>query len=207
MSRLPRVRGFSLNSVLLVALAFLAFLPGTEGANNFHGGPDFERQRDIFPLPLPFPAFDPTIRRRVSKSVRRRLHRRMLWQEWANSGVDSMNSMAGRGGHGSAPANPTLAQRRCLDSISESYHLFCSDPSNIDGGSSVGALRALCGSSSAYAGDRDDVQPYVKDKVSWPGSDFPPVNLVSAVGPADSDRLRQWERHLLYVLRLTPSAA
>ena len=52
----------------------------------------------------------------------------------------------------------------------------------------MGALRALCGSSSAYAGDRDDVQPYVKDKVSWPGSDFPLVNLVSAVGPADSDR-------------------
>ena len=61
----------------------------------------------------------------------------------------------------------------------------------------MGALRALCGSSSAYAGDRDDVQPYVKDKVSWPGSDFPPANLVNAVGPADSDRLRQWENHLL----------
>ena len=178
-------------------LALLAFLPGAEGVNSFPGGPDFERQRDIFPLPLPFPAFDPTIRRRVSKSVRRRLHRRMLWQEWANSGVESMNSMAGRGNHVSAPANPTLAQRRCLDAISESYHLFCSDPSNNDDGSSVGALRALCGSSSAYAGDRDDVQPYVKDKVSWPGSDFPPVNLVSAVGPADSDRLRQWESHLL----------
>ena len=58
-----------------LALALFAFLPGAEGANSFHGGPDFERQRDIFPLPLPFPALDPTIRRRVSKSVRRRLHR------------------------------------------------------------------------------------------------------------------------------------
>ena len=197
MSRPPRVRGFHPNSLLWFVLALLAFLPGAEGVNGFPGGPDFERQRDIFPLPLPFLALDPTIRRRVSKSVRRRLHRRMLWQEWANSGVESMNSMAGRGDHVSAPANPTLAQRRCLDAISESYHLFCSDPSNNDDGSSVGALRALCGSSSAYAGDRDDVQPYVKDKVSWPGSDFPPVNLVSAVGPADSDRLRQWESHLL----------
>ena len=33
--------------------------------------------------------------------------------------------------------------------------------------------------------------------VSWPGCDFTLVNLVSAVGPADSDRLRQWESHLL----------
>ena len=72
----------------------------------------------------------------------------------------------------------------------------------------MGALRALCGSSSAYAGDRDDVQHYVEDKVSWPGSDFPPVNLVSAVGPADSDRPTYGSgRVTCYVLRLTPSAA
>ena len=39
--------------MLWFALALLAFLPGTEGASNFHGGPDFERQRDIFLCSFP----------------------------------------------------------------------------------------------------------------------------------------------------------
>ena len=92
-------------------------IPGQHGSR---GPPD--RQRDIFPLPQVDRGFDDAILARgkpLSRAVRQRIHRRLHWQSWADSGVATLNRMAGHGRP--ATLGTSAAQERCLEQLADSY--------------------------------------------------------------------------------------
>lgn len=62
--------------------------------------------------------------------------------------------------------------------------------------SAPGALRALCRGGAGYETSRADVQPYAKERISWPPPPSTPSQMLDGV-PTNMDWLRQWDRHLL----------
>ena len=57
-----------------------------------------DRVRDLLPSPLPFPgaAQMPEEAAGPSRSVKRRIDRRLRWQGWANDPVDALNNFVGK---------------------------------------------------------------------------------------------------------------
>ena len=59
------------------------------------------------------------------------------------------------------------------------------------------ALSELCAKSPVYTGDRDDIEPFDPEKVSWPPLDFQPVPVESLLSHDDALWFGSWERHML----------
>ena len=148
--------------------------------------------RDLFPLPLPFldsefgastvgvPACDIAY---LSRSVRRRVLKRLHTMQWCNDAVGTLNELSG------APFSslPLCAQNNgqtyCLDKIRA---MFLAVPSPVDGLSPAGAFTELCGSSTRYSPmAATGVAPYDRDLVSWPDVGSQPALVVENLGPAD----------------------
>ena len=64
-----------------------------------------DRQRDLFPLPVPFVASADTYKLGVSRSVRRRALRKCHWESWLADGVACLNEISGST-FDSVPAQP-----------------------------------------------------------------------------------------------------
>ena len=140
------------------------------------------RQRNIFPLPELGPGdteggigFD--------------------WTPLANQGIKTLNELAGCFNSSfSTRKKPTRVQRRVLQHVAECYrdafHEF--DPKD-----SQGALSNLCSSSKTYDSGRGDVQPYVKENISWPQVSNRPVPLGECLPDADREWLGAWRQHML----------
>ena len=154
-----------------------AYLRGFPGFSPGHRPPPpMETSgRDLFPLPRPFldsefgastvgvPARDIAY---LSRSVRRRVLKRLHTMQWCNDAVGTLNELSG------APFSslPLCAQNNgqlsCLDKIRA---IFLAVPSPVDGLSPAGAFTELCGSSTRYSPmAATGVAPYDRDLVSWP---------------------------------------
>ncbi|CAL1150767.1 unnamed protein product [Cladocopium goreaui] len=88
----------------------------------------------------------------------------------------------------------TRVQRRVISHITECYK---GTYENIDRNDMAGSLSSLCSSSKTYDTGRSDVQPYVKENVSWPEVSNCPVSLCSCMPTADNERLGAWRKHML----------
>ena len=86
---------------------------------------------------------------------------------WANDGIDCLNRMFEARELGDVSAGKmSSSQRSCVDRLARLYKDFPKPDDVCDG--AAGALRELCGASSAYSADRADLAPYSKELVSWP---------------------------------------
>ena len=151
-----------------------------------------ERQRDIFPLPLPADAYE-ELQGRVSRGTAQRVQRRLQRREWMCDGIRSLNLMAGCSSRVGAPRN--AAQRLALSHVEQAFEHI--GPPAEPAANSKEALQALLGTSAVYHSARADVLPYNRDLVSWPSVGSQPVELASALSEADSVWFREWKSHLL----------
>ena len=147
------------------------------GAADAHG-----RQRNIFPLPE-IPGGD-----RAAPSGGE-------WQVFANQGIKAPNELAGvLNSEYHTKKKTTRAQRRALSHISDAYmSAFRDFPSDC----SQGGLHELCSTSRLYDSGRSDVQPYVKERISWPEASSRPVSVLECVAEADREWLGAWRKHML----------
>ena len=152
------------------------------------GGGDC-RQRELFPLPLPFAP--EAVLPGPSRSVRRRLLRKRHWQTWCNEGVATLNSLSGFPG----PPGSFLRDIHCaaLDHISEAYRAVHRPPAL----SSEGALRELLGASVCYDADSFEKSTYSEENISWPCAGIAPVLLERCLPSADFALLNGWRSQLL----------
>ena len=171
----PLRRGLGRHSRLLFALLALQV--------DFPGMADLWRKpRNLLPLPRLDPG--PGARADACRDVRRRTARRLRWQDWAAQGIDVLNGLGHEGGPVvDGPPVASAAQTSCLDRLTRAYKSMPLEVDDVSFG--VGALRELCAKSPCYAGERDDIQPYSPERVSWPPSDFKPVGLEKLLAPED----------------------
>ena len=124
------------------------------------------RQRDLFPLPEPFPnAGVLSSARHASKAMRRRLRATGCWQQWANDTVGTLNQL--NGGSKSLLDNhlPTLLQQVSLDEISSACREMGKPPSDLH---PAGAFFELCGSKAPYFDLSGGPIPYEQGNISLP---------------------------------------
>ena len=106
------------------------------------------RQRDVFPLPLPYP-HAPSLAGawHKSRALRRRLRGTGGWQQWANDVVDTLNRLAGLA---SADLPPTALQQNVLEHVGRACREMGKPP---DGLTPAGAFIELCGAKLPYLGE------------------------------------------------------
>ena len=147
-------------------------------------------QRDILPLPH---LVVPSRVQVLSRSVARRRLRLRHGIEWANTGIDALNSLSGFSGV--APGLPGAAGQLCLNRLRQTYLDMGSPPGEASG--YEGALSELLASSAVYGDCRRDIRPYALDLVSWPRVGSAPVDLTSALPEADRLWIAGWKGHML----------
>ena len=142
------------------------------------------RQRNIFPLP------------QISGNTESEPYLHQEWQDWANRGIKALNELSGCANSQFSKKKPTRAQRRVIDSIAKAYRDVGGDFSLHDP-PGHSCLQELCTSSHLYETDRSDVQPYAREKVSWPEVKSHPVPLEGCLPHADREWLAAWQEQML----------
>ena len=114
-----------------------------------------QRQRDIFPLPLPDAARAP--QRTLSRGTRQRVARRAAADTWMRAGIETLNRCAGRG---DVAVGCTAAQSLCLRNLEDAYQAMGPPPAGLGSGEEVGVALfgilvpvALFGRSSLREGE------------------------------------------------------
>ena len=145
---------------------------------------DDGRNRDIFPIPRL--ELDFVLRKRVSRSVARRVQRRGHFSLGVNAAIDSLNSMYfGKEVHDPGTVAdfgllPT-SQRNCLKDIVQKVKYLGKPPSCMSSSGALEALRAAaCGYSEPQAGV-GDVVPMVLEELSLPTQGVAGVDLAAAL--------------------------
>jgi hypothetical protein len=151
--------------------------------------PHVARQRDVFPLR----SFDKITfdRSLLSRCVIRSLTAKNKTLDWANLGVASLNELSGVDNLdvSSSDAGPRGAQL-AQDNILKNYVSMGKPASDL---SPEGALHELLGKSSFYDASRTDIQPYSKERCSWPDCGSSPIRLIDHIHPADRSQLSNWQ--------------
>lgn len=143
---------------------------------------DFGHQRNIFPLP-------DLSHGGCGGSADE------AWVQMANSGIKALNELAGcTNSDFGKKRKCTRAQRRCLSNIASSYRDLVLGEVDFD---PTNALTELCGSSHVYGDSASVVEPYARERVSWPQVDSQPVELATCLPGADSEWLQAWHTHML----------
>jgi len=150
-------------------------------------------QRDLLPLPVLWPSssaadFGSDV---VSRSVARRRQCKGHWRSWASAGIGALNELGGEGRP--VPEQPNSAQRAALGHIEAAYASMGKPP---PASSLAGALGELCHGASPYEDLATHVQPYIKDRVSWPEASSRPMPMLDGL-PGDLSWIGQWKAHLL----------
>ena len=145
---------------------------------------DDGRNRDIFPIPRL--ELDFVLRKRVSRSVARRVQRRGHFSLGVNAAIDSLNSMYfGKEVHDPGTVAdfgllPT-SQRNCLKDIVQKVKYLGKPPSCMSSSGALEALRAAaCGYSEPQAGV-GDVVPMVLEELSLPTQGVAGVDLAASL--------------------------
>ena len=142
---------------------------------------DLGRQRNLFPLP-DFSRDGPQGGADEA------------WTDMANRGIKALNELSGCVNSKHDKKKSTRAQRRCLSYIGSCFKdVFQS----ADGFDPTDALSELCGTSHIYGETATVVEPYTKERVSWPQVNSEPVGLVDCIPDADSEWLQAWREHML----------
>ncbi len=139
------------------------------------------RQRNIFPLP------------RISGGEQSGPHSGD-WAWFANRGIQALNEISGCMNSQVSSKRSTRVQKRALSHIAKAYQEVWVAPEEEPGRS---CLQELCSSSRLYFKDRNDVQPYSRDLVSWPEVESLPVPLEGCLPHADRERLAAWQDQML----------
>eukprot|EP00973_Karenia_brevis_P060837 8460781-Karenia_brevis.AAC.1 len=79
---------------------------------------------------------------------------------------------------------------QALSHIRDSFFELGSPPPDTPSGK--GALCELLASSSVYSFDRQDIQSFAEERISWPSEASEPVVLANHLPKADSERLIDW---------------
>lgn len=145
---------------------------------------DDGRNRDIFPIPRL--ELDFALRKRVSRSVARRVQRRGHFSLGVNAAIDSLKSMYfGKEVHDPGTVAdfgllPT-SQRNCLKDIVQKVKYLGKPPSCMSSSGALEALRAAaCGYSEPQAGV-GDVVPMVLEELSLPTQGVAGVDLAASL--------------------------
>ena len=130
------------------------------------------RQRDLLPLPLPFPhAQQLSQASQGSRDTLRKLHSKGGWQGWANEGVQVLNEL--HGGRLTHRGGRSPAQQQSLMHISNAYRDMHTPP---HGNTPAGAFVELCQTALPFAGAEGGPTPFKPGLVSLPEG---PARLVS----------------------------
>ena len=146
-----------------------------------------ERQRGIFPLPLPprETAVDP----HLSRTCQRRSQSRQHVDDWLCEMVVSLNSMyLGQEfmADQSASFRPSMSQRLCLERMRTAILRMGKPPEDLTGAGAFQELRANLG----YSGDTPaSLADFQMDKVSMPGAGGVPSSLNSILGPPEAQKV------------------
>ncbi len=117
------------------------------------------------------------------------------WIHMANRGIRALNELSGCvNSSKNSKKKSTRAQRRCTSNIASAFKEAFSERNDID---TTSALSDLCGSSHIYGEGASVVEPYAKERVSWPQVDSQPVGLLDCLPAADSEWLQAWQEHML----------
>ena len=141
---------------------------------------DQVRQKDLFPRPCIgvrdcAPAAEESICSLGARSARSQA------LPWVNEGMLAPNQLAGRG-HSPA-ANLRVPQTALNASLSMLERYAQLDPAADTCASDREALTGLLHTASVYSSEREDVAPYAKGLVSWPGDGSAPVELTAVLPP------------------------
>ena len=121
------------------------------------------RQRDLLPLPIPFPGVNFALPTKLSRCSVRRIHARQSWQSWANSGVLAVNHLYKPSSQ--CQNTPSRAQTAALDQFCSKYKAMGKPLVDL---SPAGALRELCHQSLPYLCEEGGPVPFDADLVSLP---------------------------------------
>lgn len=131
------------------------------------------RQRDVLPLPTPYPTVGVDRWANASKTMRRRLARRNHWQRWCNDGVVSLNELA----CGSLPtdmascsssSSSRVVQNETLARLGEAYKAMDRPPPDLF---PARAFFELCSAACPRADSGKGPIPYGSAPVALPDGD------------------------------------
>ena len=149
--------------------------------------PESERQRGIFPLPLP--PRGTAVETHLSRTCQRRSQSRKHVDDWLCEMVVSLNSMyLGQEfmADQSAPFRPSMSQRLCLERMRAAILRMGKPPEDLTGAGAFQGLRANLGYSGETPASLADFQ---MDKVSMPGAGGVPSSLNSILGPPEAQKV------------------
>ena len=150
-------------------------------------------QKDLLPLPCPFPAaYERLHACPSSRSQRRRLHVSGAWQSWANDCVHTINSLDGHAYFGGPQAS--AVQSAALDRIVASFAEVEKPP---PGMSAAGAFRELCCETLPYINDSGGPAPYKQGNVSLPAAG-PKADLTAVLPVVHRELLMRPDVHMLH---------
>ena len=161
--------------------------------------------RELFPLPAPFPPrIDPWSSdahgrpvRSLARSVQRRLFKREHLESWCNDGAQTLNELSGAPYNVLAPHSKNNGQDVCVSHLQRVYSGVPKPPLEF---TPAGAFIELCGSASRYdpaSASETSVAPYDKDVVSWPPIGSEPAPVLANLSGADFEMVNGWEQCLL----------
>ena len=146
-----------------------------------------ERQRDIFPLPVPGAV--PACPTSASRGAKRRTGRRVGHAQLVGDIVVALNEMsAGSDTFTPASFEPSRAQTECLDHIARCVADMGAPPDNL---SAEEALRAVQADSS-YEAEPSNVAPLRVDLVSLPEEGSTPIPLPVLLGRTGERRVEEF---------------
>ena len=153
--------------------------------------------RELLPCSLPF---DPSFFKGgcLTRSVQRRVQRRLAWQAWCNEGVAAINELYGRGPeHEAKGVGFSMAQKHCLELMSNTYRDLGPPPP--DTSTPAGAFKELCGSKAGYAdviADLGTPTPFRPGEVSLPPVGSQPAPLEQLLDGRAFQLWEGWRHHL-----------
>ena len=142
------------------------------------------RNRDLFPMPLPFGS-ETGVKKTLSRGTRRRIlgtQHRMLW---ANDAVRTLNDLTGCSSQEPSLVPVNGAQEEAVTFLKESFlQIPNPDPSITP----AGAFEALCGKMTPYGEQSGTIVNYGPDaSVSWPELGCSARPLEELLAEADSN--------------------
>lgn len=139
---------------------------------------DSDRQRGVFPLPLP--EFKESSSVCMSRSSQRKTLARRHVHSWVCDMVDTLNCMFSGSEFAAKDfcVKPNLSQKLCLDRLQSAVLHLGKPPENVSGQGALNELRANMG----YSGEPASLAGYQKDLISLPGVGDVPSSLDVILG-------------------------